>query len=234
MPTEPGPIRGHRRGAPRPGARPRLAGERLPPLVRPEGRGSAASHRIGHEPSAGITALWCGVVTRDGTRFRRSQAISYRPEDRLPDGFAGRADPAADLRSPAPPPGEGGRAASSTSSSPTSTPAPTSSPRTPRSRRSSPPTTSRRRAGSPAPPCSAAPPTRSTGSATGTTAGASGGGTRCSPTDGCRARSGRRCRSVRSPGTPSTAACCRSATWCATGRSATPRSTSSSTWRPTP
>jgi hypothetical protein len=45
-------------------------------------------HRIGHEVSAGVTALWCGVVSRDGVRYRRSQAISYRPEDRLPDGFA--------------------------------------------------------------------------------------------------------------------------------------------------
>ena len=50
--------------------------------------GVGGIHRIGHEPSAGITALWCGVVARDGTRFRRSAAISYRGEDRLPDGFA--------------------------------------------------------------------------------------------------------------------------------------------------
>ena len=50
--------------------------------------GVGGVHRIGHEVSAGITALWCGVVSRDGVRFRRSQSISYRPEDRLPDGFA--------------------------------------------------------------------------------------------------------------------------------------------------
>src|SRR5919202_1671620 len=49
--------------------------------------GVGGIHRIGHEVSAGITALWCGVVSRDGVRFRRSEAISYRPEDRLPDGF---------------------------------------------------------------------------------------------------------------------------------------------------
>jgi hypothetical protein len=50
--------------------------------------GVGGIHRIGHEPSAGITALWCGVVATDGTRFRRSAAVSYRAEDRLPDGFA--------------------------------------------------------------------------------------------------------------------------------------------------
>jgi hypothetical protein len=35
-----------------------------------------------------VNALWCGVVTAGGTRFRRNAALSYRPEDRLPDGFA--------------------------------------------------------------------------------------------------------------------------------------------------
>src|SRR5438552_2747641 len=50
--------------------------------------GIGGVHRIGPEISAGVTALWCGVVTAEGTRFRRSAAISYRPEDRLPDGFA--------------------------------------------------------------------------------------------------------------------------------------------------
>ncbi|MEW6471976.1 MAG: propanediol utilization protein [Actinomycetota bacterium] len=50
--------------------------------------GVGGVHRIGHEVPAGVTASWCGVVSRDGTRFRRNQVISYRPEDRLPDGFA--------------------------------------------------------------------------------------------------------------------------------------------------
>jgi hypothetical protein len=50
--------------------------------------GVGGVHRIGHEVSAGLTAVWCGVVSRDGVRFRRNQVVSYRPEDRLPDGFA--------------------------------------------------------------------------------------------------------------------------------------------------
>jgi hypothetical protein len=50
--------------------------------------GIGGIHRIGHEPAAGVTALWCGVVAEDGTRFRRSGTVPYRGEDRLVDGFA--------------------------------------------------------------------------------------------------------------------------------------------------
>src|SRR5437870_293460 len=50
--------------------------------------GVGGIHRIGHEPAAGVTVGWCGVVSSDGTRFRRNAAVSYRREDRLPDGFA--------------------------------------------------------------------------------------------------------------------------------------------------
>src|SRR5436305_9089947 len=53
--------------------------------------GVGGIHRIGHEPSAGVTALWCGGVAAGGTRFRRNSVVSYRPEDRLPDGFGGGA-----------------------------------------------------------------------------------------------------------------------------------------------
>jgi hypothetical protein len=50
--------------------------------------GVGGLHRIGHEVGSGTTALWCGVVSRDGLRFRRNEVMSYRLEDRLEDGFA--------------------------------------------------------------------------------------------------------------------------------------------------
>ena len=194
--------------------------------------GIGGIHRIGHEPAAGITALWCGVVADDGTRFRRSVTIPYRVEDRLPDGFA--AGPGQQLTyDPRPRLRVGRTAASSTCWSPTSTPGPTSSHprrdalgglRRPPLRGLWPGGRHRRRRRA---------ATRSTASATGTTAGAPAGGTPSSPTGGCRGRSGRRFRSGRSPGTAPTAPSCGSGTSCATARSATPTWMSSSTWRPT-
>src|SRR2546421_7557434 len=52
--------------------------------------GVGGIHRIGHEPAAGVTVGWCGVVSTDGTRFRRNAAVSYRREDRPPDRLAAR------------------------------------------------------------------------------------------------------------------------------------------------
>ena len=45
--------------------------------------------RIGHEPNheGGIVALWCGVMTRDGRRFRRNVAVPLTDADRRDDGF---------------------------------------------------------------------------------------------------------------------------------------------------
>jgi hypothetical protein len=45
--------------------------------------------RIGHEPNHadGISALWFGLVTKDGTRFRRNTTNRLGDADRLPDGF---------------------------------------------------------------------------------------------------------------------------------------------------
>jgi hypothetical protein len=45
--------------------------------------------RIGHEPNhaGGISALWFGLVTHDGRRFRRNTTNRLGPEDRLADGF---------------------------------------------------------------------------------------------------------------------------------------------------
>ena len=45
--------------------------------------------RIGHEPNhaGGIAALWFGLVTRDGTRFRRNTTNPLREADLLADGF---------------------------------------------------------------------------------------------------------------------------------------------------
>jgi hypothetical protein len=45
--------------------------------------------RIGHEPNynGGIAALWFGLVTHDGTRFRRNTTNRLGDADRLRDGF---------------------------------------------------------------------------------------------------------------------------------------------------
>jgi hypothetical protein len=45
--------------------------------------------RIGHEPNhaGGISALWFGLVTRDGTRFRRNTTNVLGPADRRADTF---------------------------------------------------------------------------------------------------------------------------------------------------
>lgn len=45
--------------------------------------------RIGHEPNhrGGIAALWSGVVTRDGRRFRRNAATPLTDSDRPDGGF---------------------------------------------------------------------------------------------------------------------------------------------------
>jgi hypothetical protein len=45
--------------------------------------------RIGHEPNhaGGIAALWFGLVTRDGTRYRRNTTNLLTDADRRPDGF---------------------------------------------------------------------------------------------------------------------------------------------------
>lgn len=45
--------------------------------------------RIGHEPNhaGGIAALWFGLVTKDGTRYRRNTTNPLGDADRLADGF---------------------------------------------------------------------------------------------------------------------------------------------------
>jgi hypothetical protein len=45
--------------------------------------------RIGHEPNhaGGIAALWVGLVTHEGTRFRRNTTNRLGDADRLDDGF---------------------------------------------------------------------------------------------------------------------------------------------------
>jgi hypothetical protein len=45
--------------------------------------------RIGHEPDhdGGVVALWFGLVTRDGLRYRRNTSTPLRDGDRLDDGF---------------------------------------------------------------------------------------------------------------------------------------------------
>jgi len=45
--------------------------------------------RLGHEPhyEGGVAALWFGIQTRDGLRYRRNGAPPLTDADRLPDGF---------------------------------------------------------------------------------------------------------------------------------------------------
>jgi hypothetical protein len=45
--------------------------------------------RIGHEPNhaGGIAALWFGLVTRDGQRYRRNGSFALEDADRRDDGF---------------------------------------------------------------------------------------------------------------------------------------------------
>lgn len=45
--------------------------------------------RIGHEPNldGGLAALWFGLVTKDGLRYRRNGAPALTDADRLADGF---------------------------------------------------------------------------------------------------------------------------------------------------
>jgi hypothetical protein len=45
--------------------------------------------RIGHEPNhaGGVAALWFGVVTKDGTRFRRNTSNALGDADRFENGF---------------------------------------------------------------------------------------------------------------------------------------------------
>src|SRR4051812_46590013 len=45
--------------------------------------------RIGHEPNhaGGIAALWFGLVTRDGLRYRRNTVNELGPADRPDDAF---------------------------------------------------------------------------------------------------------------------------------------------------
>lgn len=49
--------------------------------------------RIGHEPdhAGGVVALWCGVVTRDGLRYRRNTSTPLTDGDRLENGFGAHA-----------------------------------------------------------------------------------------------------------------------------------------------
>lgn len=54
--------------------------------------GIGGMFRIGHEPSIdptrpGVAALWFGLVTRDGARYRRNGAFELGDADRLSDGF---------------------------------------------------------------------------------------------------------------------------------------------------
>jgi hypothetical protein len=51
--------------------------------------GIGGMFRIGHEPNHrdGVAALWFGLVTRDGVRYRRNAAPALTDADRLPDGF---------------------------------------------------------------------------------------------------------------------------------------------------
>ncbi|WP_320671852.1 DUF7065 domain-containing protein [Patulibacter defluvii] len=51
--------------------------------------GIGGTMRIGHEPhhAGGIAALWFGLVTADGQRYRRNLATRLTDGDRLPDGF---------------------------------------------------------------------------------------------------------------------------------------------------
>ena len=51
--------------------------------------GIGGMFRIGHEPNhaGGLAALWFGLVTKDGRRYRRTLAAPLTDADRLPDGF---------------------------------------------------------------------------------------------------------------------------------------------------
>jgi hypothetical protein len=53
------------------------------------GAGIGGIFRIGHEPNfnGGVAALWFGIVTRDGVRYRRNGAPALTDADRLPNGF---------------------------------------------------------------------------------------------------------------------------------------------------
>ena len=48
--------------------------------------------RIGHEPNhaGGVSALWFGLVTRDGQRYRRNAQTPLTPADLRADGFGAR------------------------------------------------------------------------------------------------------------------------------------------------
>lgn len=53
------------------------------------GAGIGGIFRIGHEPNHknGVSALWFGLVTKDGVRYRRNGAPSLTDADRLENGF---------------------------------------------------------------------------------------------------------------------------------------------------
>jgi hypothetical protein len=54
------------------------------------GAGIGGIFRIGHEPGydeRGVAALWFGIVTKDGVRYRRNGAPPLTDADRLSDGF---------------------------------------------------------------------------------------------------------------------------------------------------
>src|SRR5581483_11821587 len=53
------------------------------------GAGIGGIFRLGHEPNhkGGIAALWFGIVTRDGVRYRRNEAPTLTAADRRADGF---------------------------------------------------------------------------------------------------------------------------------------------------
>jgi hypothetical protein len=53
--------------------------------------GVSGIFRIGHEPnySGGTVAVWFGVMTADGVRYRRNCAVALESADRLENGFGG-------------------------------------------------------------------------------------------------------------------------------------------------
>jgi len=62
-------------------------------LVWYDGRAGIGGYlRIGHEPNCdgGVAALGCGVVTREGIRYRRNGTSPLTDADRLPNGFGAR------------------------------------------------------------------------------------------------------------------------------------------------